>query len=120
MSRPKPTLEANRCNLRPHTPKTPQEALYLGFARRGQPQQVVCFCWSRFQGPEARLAAVGKTNLRFDPLPDLGAQVAQDMLHALIDSNFKFYKKVQDDQDIARELFDRLFERYYAKKAKHP
>ena len=47
-------------------------------------------------------------------------QVAQDMLHALIDSNFKFYKKVQDDQDIARELFDRLFERYYAKKAKRP
>jgi len=45
-------------------------------------------------------------------------QVAQDMLHALIDSNFKFYKKVQDDQDIARELFDRLFERYYARKAK--
>jgi hypothetical protein len=47
-------------------------------------------------------------------------QVAQDMLHALIDSNFKFYKKVQDDQDIARELFHRLFERYYAKKAKRP
>ena len=47
-------------------------------------------------------------------------QVAQDMLHALIDSNFKFYKKVQDDQDIARELFDRLFERYYARKAKRP
>ena len=47
-------------------------------------------------------------------------QVAQDMLHALIDSNFKFYKKVQDDQDIARELFDRLFERYYARKASGP
>jgi type I restriction enzyme R subunit len=45
-------------------------------------------------------------------------QVAQDMLHGLIESNFKFYKKVQDDQDIARELFDRLFERYYAKKGK--
>ncbi len=44
-------------------------------------------------------------------------QVAQDMLHELIESNFKFYKKVQDDQDISRELFDRLFERYYAKKA---
>ena len=31
-------------------------------------------------------------------------QVPQAMLHALIDSNFKFYKKVQDDQDIAREI----------------
>ncbi len=42
------------------------------------------------------------------------------MLHGLIESNFKFYKKVQDDQDISRELFDRLFERYYAKKAQTP
>lgn len=47
-------------------------------------------------------------------------EVAQNMLHALIDSNFKFYKKVQDDQEIVRELFDRLFERYYAKKVKRP
>ncbi len=45
-------------------------------------------------------------------------QIAQDMLHGLIDSNFKFYKKVQDDNDISRELFDRLFERYYSRKAK--
>jgi type I restriction enzyme, R subunit len=44
--------------------------------------------------------------------------VAQDMLHALINSNFKFYKKVQDDKDISRELFDRLFERYYTRKGK--
>ena len=65
---PKPTLEANRCNLRLLTPKTPQKALYLGFAKRRQPLQVVCFGWSRFQGPEARLAAVGETNLRSDPL----------------------------------------------------
>lgn len=28
----------------------------------------------------------------------------------------KFYKKVQDDQEIAKELFDRLFERYLASK----
>src|ERR1017187_10525017 len=47
-------------------------------------------------------------------------EVAQNMLHALIDSNFKFYKKVQDNQEIVRELFDRLFERYYAKKVKWP
>jgi type I restriction enzyme R subunit len=45
-------------------------------------------------------------------------QVAQDMLHSLINSNFKFYKKVQDDNDISRELFDRLFERYYTRKGK--
>ncbi len=44
-------------------------------------------------------------------------EVAQDLLHGLIDSNFKFYKKVQDDQDIAKELFDRLFERYLARKS---
>lgn len=45
-------------------------------------------------------------------------QVAQDILHGMIESNFKFYKKVQDDQDISRELFDRLFERYYNRKDK--
>jgi type I restriction enzyme R subunit len=43
-------------------------------------------------------------------------QVAQDMLHDLIESNFRFYRKVQDDQDISKELFDRLFERYYDRK----
>jgi len=43
-------------------------------------------------------------------------EVAQDLLHGLIDSNFKFYKKVQDDREIAKELFDRLFERYLARK----
>lgn len=45
-------------------------------------------------------------------------QVAQDILHEMIDSNFKFYKKVQDDQDISKELFDRLFDRYYEAKDK--
>ncbi len=44
-------------------------------------------------------------------------QVAQDILHDLIESNFKFYKKVQDDDQISRELFDRLFDRYYQKKS---
>lgn len=38
------------------------------------------------------------------------------MLHELNDSNFKFYKKVQDDEEVSRELFDRLFERYFARK----
>jgi type I restriction enzyme, R subunit len=44
-------------------------------------------------------------------------QVAQDMLHDLIESNFRFYRKVQDDQAISKDLFDRLFDRYYEKKA---
>ncbi|MCC5805686.1 MAG: type I restriction endonuclease subunit R [Opitutales bacterium] len=45
-------------------------------------------------------------------------EVAKDILHGMIESNFKFYKKVQDDNDIARELFDRLFERYYGRKSR--
>lgn len=45
-------------------------------------------------------------------------EVAQDLLHDLIDSNFRFYKKVQDDQEISKELFDRLFERYYRRNQK--
>jgi type I restriction enzyme R subunit len=44
-------------------------------------------------------------------------QVAQDMLHDLIESNFRFYRKVQDDQAISKDLFYRLFDRYYEKKA---
>ena len=45
-------------------------------------------------------------------------EVAQDMLHDLIDSNFKFYKKVQDDEEVSKELFDGLFERYFTRKHK--
>jgi type I restriction enzyme R subunit len=40
-------------------------------------------------------------------------QVAHDMLFDLIDSNFRFYKKVQDDANVSRALFDRLFDRYF-------
>ena len=40
-------------------------------------------------------------------------QVAHDMLFELIDSNFRFYRKVQDNENVARALFDRLFERYF-------
>ena len=47
-------------------------------------------------------------------------QVAQDILHEMIESNFKFYKKVQDDRDISRELFDRMFERYYGRQLSQP
>ena len=40
-------------------------------------------------------------------------QVAHDMLYELIDSNFRFYKKVQDDENVSQALFDRLFDRYF-------
>ena len=60
---------------------------------------------------EQQLAAGSKQAVRMS-----FEEVAQDLLHGLIDSNFKFYQKVQDDQDIAKELFDRLFERYLASK----
>jgi hypothetical protein len=63
----KPTDEANRCNLRHVTLKALQKALYVGFSQISQPLQVVCLRWSQFPVPEARLAAVGETNLRSDP-----------------------------------------------------
>jgi hypothetical protein len=40
-------------------------------------------------------------------------EVAQNLLHELIDSNFRFYRKVQDDREVSKELFDRLFERFH-------
>ena len=52
---PKPTDEANRCNLRHVTPKMLQKALYVGFSESGRPLQVVCFGWSQFPIPEVRL-----------------------------------------------------------------
>src|ERR1039458_2076781 len=51
-----PTDEAIRCNLRHVTPKTLQNALYVGFSHIGRPLQVVCLGWSQFPIPEARLA----------------------------------------------------------------
>lgn len=42
--------------------------------------------------------------------------VAQDFLHDMIESNFRFYRKVQDDQEVSKELFDHLFDRYYERK----
>lgn len=47
-------------------------------------------------------------------------QVAHDMLFELIDSNFRFYKKVQDDENVSRALFDRLFDRYFREAEKQP
>ncbi|MBN8457931.1 MAG: type I restriction endonuclease subunit R [Verrucomicrobia bacterium] len=60
---------------------------------------------------EQQLAAGSKQAVRLS-----FEEVAQDLLHGLIDSNFKFYKKVLNDQEVAKELFDRLFVRYLASK----
>ena len=54
---PKPSDEANGCDLRHLTPKALQKALYVGLSQIGQPLQVVCFGWSQFPIPEVRLAA---------------------------------------------------------------
>ena len=39
-------------------------------------------------------------------------QVAEDALEDVINENFKFYKKVSDDEEVYKEFFDRLFEWY--------
>jgi hypothetical protein len=52
---PKPTDEANRCNLRHAAPKTPQKTLYVGFSQIGWPLRVVYFDWPQFPIPEALL-----------------------------------------------------------------
>jgi type I restriction enzyme R subunit len=39
-------------------------------------------------------------------------QVAQDAFEDLINENFKFYKKVRDDEEVSKEFFSRLFEWY--------
>jgi type I restriction enzyme R subunit len=39
-------------------------------------------------------------------------QVAQDAFEDLINENFKFYKKVSDDEEVSKEFFSRLFEWY--------
>jgi type I restriction enzyme R subunit len=38
--------------------------------------------------------------------------VAGDNVQDMIDSNFKFYKQITDDQAFAKALFDWLFQRY--------
>jgi type I restriction enzyme R subunit len=37
-------------------------------------------------------------------------QVAEEAFEKIIDENYKFYKKVRDDEDMSKEFFDRLFE----------
>ncbi|HEX7594040.1 MAG TPA: type I restriction endonuclease subunit R, partial [Anaerolineae bacterium] len=43
--------------------------------------------------------------------------VLNDRLQELVDSDFKFYKQVTDNQEFAKELLDWMFERFYKRKA---
>jgi type I restriction enzyme R subunit len=44
--------------------------------------------------------------------------VLNDRLQELVDSDFKFYKQVTDNEEFAKTLLDRMFERFYRAKAK--
>jgi len=39
-------------------------------------------------------------------------QVASDAFEDLVNDNFKFYKKVSEDDEVSKEFFARLFEWY--------
>ncbi len=39
-------------------------------------------------------------------------QVAEDAFQDLVNDNFKFYKKVSEDDEVSKEFFARLFEWY--------
>ena len=39
-------------------------------------------------------------------------QVAQEAFERIVDENFKFYKKVRDDEEVSKEFFAKLFEWY--------
>jgi type I restriction enzyme R subunit len=47
-------------------------------------------------------------------------QVAKDAFEDLVNSNFKFYQKVSDDEEVSKEFFARLFEWYVGGRAKAP
>jgi type I restriction enzyme R subunit len=47
-----------------------------------------------------------------DAVRETFRQVAQDAFEDLINENFKFYKKVSDDEEVSKEFFSRLFEWY--------
>ena len=54
-----------------------------------------------------------KVRLTFD-------QKAKDLLQDLIDSHFRFYKKVTDDEKMGKYFLDALFSRYMARSAPPP
>ena len=45
-------------------------------------------------------------------------QVAEDAFEDLINENFKFYKKVSEDDEVSKEFFARLFEWYVEGRSK--
>jgi type I restriction enzyme R subunit len=47
-------------------------------------------------------------------------QVAKDAFEDLVNDNFKFYKKVSEDDEVSKEFFSRLFEWYVQGHAKSP
>lgn len=47
-------------------------------------------------------------------------QVAKDAFEDLVNSNFKFYQRVSDDEEVSKEFFARLFEWYVGGRAKAP
>jgi type I restriction enzyme R subunit len=47
-------------------------------------------------------------------------QVAEDAFQDLVNDNFKFYKKVSEDDEVSREFFARLFEWYIEGRSKTP
>ena len=47
-------------------------------------------------------------------------QVAEDAFEDLVDGNYKFYQKVSNDEEVAKELFSRLLERFLEGRKKSP
>ena len=47
-------------------------------------------------------------------------QVAKDAFEDLVNDNFKFYKKVSEDDEVSKEFFARLFEWYVEGRSKSP
>jgi type I restriction enzyme R subunit len=47
-------------------------------------------------------------------------QVAEDAFEDLVNDNFKFYKKVSEDEEVSKEFFARLFEWYLEGRKKAP
>jgi len=72
---PKPTDEADRCNLGHLTPKALQKALYVGLCESGRPLQVAYFGWFQFPVPEARLAGLAGLIYGLTPYHDADPHV---------------------------------------------
>jgi type I restriction enzyme R subunit len=45
-------------------------------------------------------------------------QVAEDAFEDLVNDNFKFYKKVSEDEEVSKEFFSKLFDWYVSARKK--